>query len=623
MALLKRRCAAPVKAGADWLPLCKIVLLVLGVAAARFELIRVYGSGVPFWDEWREAGSLFKPFLQGTLSWRDLIAAHNEHRIALPRLLALGLFWLNGRWDPILECCLNAILASLGAGWLVWLVYRYVARALLDVALLLALALFALPLSWYNVLWGFQSAFYLQVLLSLVTLWGCGLGRAFTGQWWLGLAAALCALFTNASAFLVSISLLLIAAARAWKGRRLEGQNLATILMSVGLFILGDALQVKKPEYVVHQAVSFSAFGLALLRNLSWPNLTHITAAFAYLPLVFLARSYLRRAAKREEDERGPELLLLVGSWALIQFIAIAYARGGDGLPPSLRHLDFHLVAIFINAITLIVWLRTERRWALALPMLLVWVSAMGAIFPLTINNLRFELPAWTRQNREQLRNVTAYLQTGDLDVLLHKPRLDVPFSNPKKLAAILDDPEIRNFLPAEFQPSLHLIPLATNTGFIANQSSGGPPNETNWWSSFTENPSGAEGILRTAPLTARSGYLEIAVAGNLGSHGLSLKVVPENGTRPFYARAATNTNSWRTVALRTPRGAFHFEATDRRPQGWFAFGEPHEIGPLSYFSLCLLKESSNFLWADVELLLALILFGALRSARLNPAPNQ
>ena len=593
-----------------------------GVAAARFQLIHGYGAGIPFWDEWSEAGSLFKPFLEGKLSWAHFFARHNEHRIAAPRVLALDLFWVNGRWDPVLECCVNALLSSLGAGFLVWLVYRYVARALLDPAILLALVLFALPLSWYDVLWGFQSVFYLQILFSLVALWGCGLGRAFTGQWWLGLTSALCAIFTNASGFLISISLLLICAARNWKARRWEKENLATILAGAGIFALGYYLQIKRPDLISDAAHPWGLV-VALLRNLSWPNLTHLTAALSYLPLFFVAWNYLSHPREREPNEHGAEILLLIGSWALVQFVAIALARGSHGEAPSLRYLDIHLVAIFINSIALIMWLRVERSWAISLPVILLWISAIGAILPLTINNIRFELPRRARESREQLRNVTAYLRTGRLEALLHKARLDIPYQDPAQLAAILDDPVMKNFLPAELQPPLRIVPPET-TAFFPNPTSGGPPNEDIWWSSFTENPSGAEGIFRSAPLTARSPYLQLAVAGDLGSHALSLKLIPENGARlisPWLA--ATNGTAWRTIGLRAPPSGFRLEATDRRAQGWFAFSEPHEIGPLSYLSLCLLEHSSDILWADVEFLLALILLGRISSPRLNPAPDQ
>jgi hypothetical protein len=606
-----RRSWAALRAPAfSWAPRVKIALLIVGVTAARWVLVRDYGSAVPFGDQWSQAASLFKPFVAGKLTLAQIFAAHNEHRIAAPRLLALALFWLNGRWDPILECCVNAVLVSLGAGFLVWLVYRHVSPRLLDPAILLALVLFALPLGWYNALWAFQSAFYLQILFSLLALWGCGLGRAFSLQWWLGLSCAMGALFTNASGGLVSISLLLICAARAGKARRLERANLVTILASLTILAVGFSLQVTKPEHIIYRAASPSAFVIALLHNLCWPNLTHFTAALAYLPMVLVARSYLSRAAKRRPEEPGEELLLLLGSWVLIQFLAIAFARGGHGDAPSPRYFDIHLTALFINGIALLVWLLRGRHSPIALPVMLLWLSAVGAIVPLVLDDFRIALPGRAHDNRAQLRNVTAYLQSGRFEVLLHRPQAEIPASDPRWLAASLDDPVIRKLLPADLQPPLPIVASSGTTAFGLNPPIiDAPPTEGNWWTSFTQNPNGAEAVFRSEPLISHSSFLRLEVAGFIGRHGISLKLIPENGGRSItIVPADTSTRAWRTIAVRAPRSAFSVVATDHRPQGWLGFSAPREIGPLSYFLLRLLDQSPRILWADVEFLLALIM---------------
>ena len=81
------------------------------VFASRAWLIQVWGSPVPFWDEWGAEGlDLYRPWLTGTLRWSDLFAAHNEHRIALTRLADLALFMAQGRWNVWSELILNAVL---------------------------------------------------------------------------------------------------------------------------------------------------------------------------------------------------------------------------------------------------------------------------------------------------------------------------------------------------------------------------------------------------------------------------------------------------------------------------------------------------------------------------------
>lgn len=58
--------------------------------------ITQYGNATPYWDQWNaEAELLYKPYLEGNLSWSSLLAPHNEHRIFTTRILALGLLELN------------------------------------------------------------------------------------------------------------------------------------------------------------------------------------------------------------------------------------------------------------------------------------------------------------------------------------------------------------------------------------------------------------------------------------------------------------------------------------------------------------------------------------------------
>ena len=56
----------------------------------------------------RRGGGLYVPFNEGCLSWRQIAALHNEHRVVFTRLLALGLLSLNGQWDPQLQQVVNA-----------------------------------------------------------------------------------------------------------------------------------------------------------------------------------------------------------------------------------------------------------------------------------------------------------------------------------------------------------------------------------------------------------------------------------------------------------------------------------------------------------------------------------
>ena len=59
------------------------IAVILGIAAA-VPLWRV----LPFWDQWAIVG-LYQRWLEGSGTFHELLAQHNEHRIAVTRLLFL------------------------------------------------------------------------------------------------------------------------------------------------------------------------------------------------------------------------------------------------------------------------------------------------------------------------------------------------------------------------------------------------------------------------------------------------------------------------------------------------------------------------------------------------------
>src|SRR5690348_12953448 len=72
-----------------WGWVASLFLVTLG---AKLWLIHRSGTSLPFWDQWNGQGiSVFLPCLQHRLSFANLLAPHNEHRIFFTRLYDLGL----------------------------------------------------------------------------------------------------------------------------------------------------------------------------------------------------------------------------------------------------------------------------------------------------------------------------------------------------------------------------------------------------------------------------------------------------------------------------------------------------------------------------------------------------
>lgn len=89
-------------------------------------------------------------------------------------------------------------------------------------------------------------------------------------------------------------------------------------------------------------------------------------------------------------------------------------------------------------------------------------------------------------------------------------------------------------------------------------------------------------------PMTIHQTFLEIPVAGNLGTSGLSLELLHEGNHIPIII-SQTSKEKWTSVYLLTPQQPFQIVATDQRSDAWLAFAMPRGIGKLSFIVMKLL----------------------------------
>ncbi len=150
-----------------WAP----VTLALAALIGNALYISSFGVNVPFWDEW-ELGKFYERFYRGQLPMFELLTAkHNEHLIGIAFAVMLFHHLLTG-FD------VKAIL------------YFNMALQVVSLALLLRMSRTSLPtdsrLWWHglaltllllsfapytNILWGFQTAWYLVTVLLMLTLY--------------------------------------------------------------------------------------------------------------------------------------------------------------------------------------------------------------------------------------------------------------------------------------------------------------------------------------------------------------------------------------------------------------------------------------------------------------------
>lgn len=425
-----------------------LIALFVVVFGARLWLIDVVSSPVPFWDQWdAEGGKIFKPFLLGNLSWSQFFAPHNEHRIVLTRFLTLGLFRLNGMWDPRLEMVANATIAAGTAVVMAYLILLEVGRAWWRYVVGIITVLWVLPYGWENTTWGFQSQFYFLVLFSFVALWGLAYGPPYSKRWWIGLIAMMMACFSMASGFVACIAvaamryLAIILDRSAW---RTHWQTILAGLVCAGislLFIHHDP----NNDSVRAQGVKF--FLDALFRSLSWPVLEYRFAfVLLFVPIIAAAVTLVRQ--KGNEPSRWLSLALAV--WTVMQAALVAYGRGFYGGPPISRYQDFLVIGFLASCLALLLEWRHINRWICYAWLL---VALYGLVWT-TREDVRHFIPEIRRYYAEQARRCRAYVETHDREVFYHRTdRLDLPYPDLDKLVGFLDDPQLRSiflFVPGQ-----------------------------------------------------------------------------------------------------------------------------------------------------------------------------
>ncbi len=174
-----------------------LLFFVLGSLPAFFLFgdIRRTAVNVPFMDDWQ-----FIPLLEkakeGTLTFQELWAPHDEHRLLLPRIVIIASMFASGG-DYRVQCCVSFLAVEIVSLCFLWLLVRLNGERFgVWVTWFLAnIALFS-PIQLQNWLWPMQFAYFLPYTFLALCLCAfylrMGAGRKFV-------LAAACALAGNYS----------------------------------------------------------------------------------------------------------------------------------------------------------------------------------------------------------------------------------------------------------------------------------------------------------------------------------------------------------------------------------------------------------------------------------------
>jgi hypothetical protein len=301
-----------------------------------------FASALPVNDQW-DVASFIISVKEGHLDLRQLFHFHNEHLIAIPRLLFGGLAMLF-TWDNRAECWVTFVFVATIFGLLCRVVLKDRERGeIIGLVALVTAAVFLFSTTqWQNWLWGFQLAWPIPVLALIATIPSLHRSRGTVVTGMVITAATMVAVLSMGSGFLVPLILFVILGARYLRGR--DRRVLLWLALSGCLTGLAIGLYfANKPPGAgtIHFGMSALKGVAILLANpfldytRSIPeslSLFHWTGSFVSVALVAFFiwmsfRGYETNALETPLFSTG----FAMAAWAFLSMVTISLARANSG----------------------------------------------------------------------------------------------------------------------------------------------------------------------------------------------------------------------------------------------------------------------------------------------------
>ena len=147
-----------------------LLAAAIGPALLALRIQKKHWINIPIWDEWDTPGVALLRYAQGTLTWADLFAQHNESRKVVPRLIHIAVASVLG-WDIRQGMALTFLCVCAASAYALAYLRRRASLSLSQVLvpwLLINLFLFA-PSQYEN----FLSGFPFEIFIPFLCLFGC------------------------------------------------------------------------------------------------------------------------------------------------------------------------------------------------------------------------------------------------------------------------------------------------------------------------------------------------------------------------------------------------------------------------------------------------------------------
>ena len=424
----------------------------VGVLAFGCRLCIAEGSvsWAPYLDQWSaEISGVVAPLAHGRIGMRDLLAANNEHRVVLTRIVSLASVVVNGGWDNRVMVIATFALQSAAVAWVclaAWSILGWLRGGLVAAAALLPMLLVC---DWENVVSGFQDQFAMMVLGTVVALsLQSGFSLRSRGCWG-ALVMAAVLLGTMASGFLTAAAMAGTGVVMALAGRCAWRPCAGFIGACAAVAALGWFTRHPFAPMPSLYAQGPGAWVSAFLAYASWPLSPNVLGlACLWAPWCVL----LQRTLRRRDGLPFAPFALGLGLWVLLQAGALAWSRAGLSGLVSARYTEVlawgfvanaSAVALLIPGSSTAGWIRTALCLVAA-----AWFGAVGGSEvwrSRTIYRPYFE--SFRRQTLEHEQRLLAFTRTGEAGVIKGVEFPHIP-GTADEIIALLRDAKVRALLP-------------------------------------------------------------------------------------------------------------------------------------------------------------------------------
>lgn len=346
---------APLRLGA--------AILIIFPAIVNLLYIHRFGVNIPIYDQWTFI-PLFSRLYTGHLTFSDLFAPYNGHRIIVPRLIMLGVGALT-HYNNLVEMYLSwvatlAILAVLYASW-----SRFTTNSVLAIWLFVPVAWLVYGLRQYeNIINGWNLQIYLVVLFVLLSLYFLILKEVRPLNVTLSIVFAILSSFCYANGLLIwPAGLLAIWLTRGClKSRRFAAWSIAgglTLLIYIWRF--GRSSFGPDPLFSIHHPETAASF-FASAVGAPYAVTSGRAVAFG---LLIIASIGVATYTTRFTTLRNPPGLfsLSLVLFSMLSDGMLTFGRSSLGLEQAMasRYVTFSYPAVLGVYFLLAAWLWAER----------------------------------------------------------------------------------------------------------------------------------------------------------------------------------------------------------------------------------------------------------------------